>query len=92
MVKVLIAVILYVLTPFLFFWGRKKWGKQQRLFKGSVWLDVLFLIAGLCIVCEELPSLIKGMIRWDQFLYEALMWIYGGYSLLLFDYICTTKK
>ena len=98
MIKVLIAAIIYMITPVYFLWLRKKNGNQQRLFKGILWIAVLLIVTGICIVYHHLNTLIclntftNEAIPWDKVVFDALVWAYAGYCLLLYNIINTFPK
>ena len=98
MIKVLIAAIIYLLTPIFFLWWKKKKGKQERLFKGSLWIGVILIIIGISVVCwhlntiNHLSTFTNGVIPWEKIVFDVFVWTYIGYSFLLHTVICTFPK
>lgn len=98
MYHIFFVAILYLATPFLFLWLRKKYGKKQRLIKGSLLIDILLIIAGVYFAYDSVHTSIQlndytnGSVSWVRMVFDALFWVYAGFSLLLFDFICTFPK
>ena len=82
MLKILITIIIYLLTPVFQFWWikRKGIGPTEKWF---VWFVVFLLILDFCSVCEEFHSFYKGLIPWDKFAIHSLIDFYPGYFFLI---------